>query len=337
MNSPNPAVTPDVAGTGTIRRAIVVLGMHRSGTSAVAGCLQRLGVELGPRLMPATEANRKGYYEHIDVVNLHDRLLMTLGLGWDSVAPWPADWQERDSSHVFRQKLAGMLGRDFGNTPLWGIKDPRLCRLLPWWEPLWPLLGTDPIFLIVVRDPRRVAASLQRRDGISQTKALVLWWQYMLAAERDTRGRQRFFLDFTGFAENWSVSLKPLATVLGEGWLASLSRSRDENQGFLGGFSQTAVPLAINEALWTSGLKSVWDWFKAQCGRVSSGECLGIDDSSAKEWVRDALLGQSESESISDIGIELQNARKLGAWYQAEWNKAADRAAKYKARGSASK
>ena len=164
------------------RRAVVVLGMHRSGTSAVAGCLHRLGVDFGPRLMPATEDNARGYFEHVDIVNLHDRLLLALGGGWDETRPFlPREWPAVDPlTDPYRTELFRLLQRDLSAAPLWGLKDPRLCRLLPWWEPVWAATDTWPLFVIVRRPPSEVAASLARREGFSPAKSYLLWLLHTL-------------------------------------------------------------------------------------------------------------------------------------------------------------
>ena len=128
--------------------------MHRSGTSAVAGCLQRLGVDFGPRLMPATEDNPRGYYEHIDLVNLHDRLLLALGRGWDDTfSVSAAGWRKARLPVATARNPSASCGAIFPAAPLWGLKDPRLCRLLPWWEPLWREMDSEPLFVIVRRPP----------------------------------------------------------------------------------------------------------------------------------------------------------------------------------------
>ena len=172
-----PVAAPLPSKPAPRRRVLVVLGMHRGGTSAVAGMLQRLGVDFGPRLMPANADNPAGYYEHNDVVNLHDRFLGRLGAAWDDPFPpafEPSSWSELAPAPglpTYRQELLSILKRDFSGedgrppAPLWGLKDPRLCLLLPWWEPLWTELDSEPRFILVLRGPEAVAASLGRRDG----------------------------------------------------------------------------------------------------------------------------------------------------------------------------
>src|ERR1700677_613707 len=73
--------------------ALVVLGMHRSGTSALTGMLHHLGVVLGEHLMPATADNPRGYWEHADIVKAHERLMAALGWGWDDIRSLPSGFE----------------------------------------------------------------------------------------------------------------------------------------------------------------------------------------------------------------------------------------------------
>ena len=270
--APPPAAAPR-------RRALVVLGMHRSGTSAVAGVLQRIGVDFGPRLMPATAANERGYYEHIDVVNLHDRLLMALDRGWDSLAPWPPAWWEDEArTGRFRAELLVLLRRDFGAAPLWGVKDPRLCLLLPWWRPLWAVLNTEPVFVIVVRDPREVAVSLRRREGISEQKTWVLWREHLLAAERETRGSARHFLRYEDFLHGWEASLAPLERHLGAAWRGRLAAARRPVAEFLDGSLRRAASPGAGKAALPPWLEDAAGALAAACAPDGQAPPAGLLD-----------------------------------------------------------
>jgi O-antigen biosynthesis protein len=110
-------------------KAVVILGMHRSGTSALCGALHLMGVDFGNRLMPATDANAKGYSEHEEIVRAHDRLLTSLGSYWDDDEPMPPRWVEREITHEVQADLVGIFKRDFAPIHLFGIKDRRMCRL----------------------------------------------------------------------------------------------------------------------------------------------------------------------------------------------------------------
>ena len=337
VESPNTELGGTVAPFSPQRIALVILGMHRSGTSAVAGCVQRAGVEFGPRLMPATDANERGYYEHIDIVNLHDRLLLALDRGWDSTTPWPSRWWE-DEARIgrFRAELLALLQRDFATAPLWSIKDPRLCRLLPWWRPLWSALKTEPVFLIVVRDPREVAVSLARREGISRDKSYFLWLQHLLEAEKETRGCKRCFLNFADFMDDWAAALSPLAMFLGPTWHDRLAGAREANAGFLDSSLRRASAAAEELGRPPSPVEEVSRMLTAAAASDNAGLSSKFD----------ALIGESDptaifgrqplSECLSDLRIELSATRKLARWYEAEWHKSARRALKSESRKKSS-
>src|ERR1700731_3783206 len=121
----------------TDRRAVVVLGMHQSGTSALCGALNLMGVDFGKRLMLPSDANEKGHWEHEEIVRVHDGLLSSLGSSWDDAEPLPSDWLEWKITREVRSQLLWIAERDFAHSSLFGIKDPRMCRLIPLWLPIF--------------------------------------------------------------------------------------------------------------------------------------------------------------------------------------------------------
>ena len=104
------------------RAAVVVLGMHRSGTSALTRVLNRLGVDIGNRLLPPFAGNESGFWEHRDIIETHESLLAELGSSWDDVRPLPEDWWNFAAIAPHRQKLIDIIDRDFRDSPLWGFQ-----------------------------------------------------------------------------------------------------------------------------------------------------------------------------------------------------------------------
>ena len=147
--------------------AVIVLGMHRSGTSAAMYALRQLGVSVGPTdsLMPPTTQNPGGYWEQWPIVKAHERLLNQWGLRWDSDGDLPPDWVPRKETREAQQALAQFVRETFGGQPLWGFKDPRTCRLLPLWQPIFTAQHITPHYLLMTRDPDAVVRSLQRVDA----------------------------------------------------------------------------------------------------------------------------------------------------------------------------
>jgi hypothetical protein len=309
-----PAVAP-----GPQRRAVIVMGMHRSGTSAVAGCLQRLGVDFGPRLMPPTPANPRGFYEHIDIVNLHDRLLLAAGASWSDTGRKAPDWlATADAAGRFRDDLRQILRRDFGAAPLWGVKDPRLCHLLPFWQPLWAELETQPLFVLVLRDPVQVAASLRQRDGFSLGKGYLLWLQHVLAGERATRGCERVFVDFGEFLADWQQALAPVGVVLGKTWPGAAPLDFGEGD-FVDPAVAKRVRLPNEEAPppWVAEIDAV-----LRVGRKTGPDLFAKMDSGRADLDAAQALFGSEAERASDRARELAALQQQARWYEAEWQKA---------------
>jgi hypothetical protein len=191
------------------RKAIVILGMHRSGTSALCGALDLMGVDFGKRLIPASDVNEKGHWEHEEIVRLHDGLLSSLGSCWDDAEPLPFDWLEREITREIGSHLIEILERDFAHSSLFGMKDPRMCRLIPLWLQIFQTLQVEPHFLLVVRHPWEVAESLAKRDRIEHQKSHLLWLEYVLQAEGATRRQKRSFI-------RYEEMLDDPVTVLGE-------------------------------------------------------------------------------------------------------------------------
>jgi len=169
-------VTQPVAADARPARVVAVLGMHRSGTSALAGSLEQHGLFLG-HVSTSNAHNPKGNRESTEVRRLNEDVLRSSGGAWKAppaAVQWSADQQERA-----RRLLADHAGR-----PAWGFKDPRTLLTLAGWQTLVPDLEHAGIF----RHPLRVARSLEQRDGMDREAAVGLWRAYnerLLAAHRD--------------------------------------------------------------------------------------------------------------------------------------------------------
>lgn len=176
-------------------RAILVLGMHRSGTSAVAGALARRGVHLGDELVPAAPDNPYGYFEHAGVVSLHERLLDRLDRSWDDVRPLPEGWVDTHAAREAAVKIEALVSRLDG-AGSWALKDPRMSRLLPLWTASPILQRRQVACLVMLRHPDEVAASLAARDGMPSLQAHVLWLRHVLDAVRASAGVPRTVLAY---------------------------------------------------------------------------------------------------------------------------------------------
>jgi len=154
--------------------------MHRSGTSALTRGLQMLGVYLGNDFLSPQPDNPTGYWEDRNICELNERLLAVFGLKWEDVALIDdARWNEPEVEPL-RAEAVKYLTAQFVNHPLWGFKDPRTIRLLPFWRSVLDRLEVDECYLVVIRNPRSVALSLSQRQGMDAVTAHLLWLVYVV-------------------------------------------------------------------------------------------------------------------------------------------------------------
>ncbi|HEY3645678.1 MAG TPA: glycosyltransferase [Gammaproteobacteria bacterium] len=199
-------------------KMLMVLGMHRSGTSLLAGSCRLLGADLGGRMMDAGQDNVMGFWEHDEIVRIHDEIFERLGFAWDDVRALPDKWWTYPGIQAQRAALKTVLQRDFGQAALGCVKDPRLCRLLPLWQELLKELGWEPLYLLSTREPGEIVASLKSRNGFSPEKSTLLTLRYLLDAEAASRGGKRVTVDYAELLKDWQGTLKPAWSTLGLSW-----------------------------------------------------------------------------------------------------------------------
>ncbi len=173
---------------------LIVLGMHRSGTSTVARLLNMMGAYFAPAelAMLATEYNEKGYWERMDVFGVHEEMFHALGMGWDRVAHFDAQrLAEPEFVAKFRPRIEQIL-LDLDARRPWFVKDPRLNLLLPFWQPLLEV----PVCIYVHRNPIQVAQSLRKREGFPLSLGLALWEQYSLLGLAHSSGMPRLWVSY---------------------------------------------------------------------------------------------------------------------------------------------
>jgi hypothetical protein len=216
------------------RRAIIVLGMHRSGTSALTRVINLCGVDLGSNLMPPIpDSNEKGFWESSDIFQLNELILEELNSSWDDVRNLPDQWWDTDIAERYKKEVLKILKRDFAESKFWGIKDPRLCRLLPKWHNILESMKCEPYFINIVRNPLEVAASLEARDGFPKEKSCQLWINHILESEKATRNSARIYVTYEELISNYSGILSKAEEYFGFNWPVNLEKAGSEIEAFL--------------------------------------------------------------------------------------------------------
>jgi hypothetical protein len=197
------------------QRAVVILGMHRSGTSLVTRGMKALGVELGGDLYPGDLSNPTGHWEDNAILNLNERLLARMERTALSIAPVRTELLKRPEIQALKIEALQTVRARFGNFPLWGFKDPRTARLLSFWQNVLRELGVADCYALVVRNPISVADSLKARYGFALEKSYLLWLEHYLAAYTHTNGKPRIVIDYDALMDDPAAALHRVAERLG--------------------------------------------------------------------------------------------------------------------------
>jgi hypothetical protein len=214
------------------RTALLVVGMHRSGTSAVARMLSFLGAALPEHVM-GTEyrgrrGNETGHWEPERLVDLHDEMLAEVGSHWD-------DWRRFDPTTLgperlshYRSAIAWLIAEEYGDASLFVLKDPRLCRFVPLYEEILGGMGIAPRFVLPHRNPVSVLDSLATRDDMTASYASLIWLRHVLDAEEATRGKPRVFLAYEECLDDWRTVAAMISAAFGLDWPRSVDDAGQE-------------------------------------------------------------------------------------------------------------
>ena len=201
------------AKTAGPRAAYLVLGMHRSGTSAATQLLALAGAHLPDHVMPGDEHNAKGYFEPWRIAVFNDQRLRAGGGAWDDPFSYPyapvpeeADWSAR-ARDLYRE--------EYGKARFPLLKDPRVSLLMPLWRAVLEADGLEIRCVVPIRSPLAVAGSLARRDQFPPVKSVLLWTAYMLAAEAGSRDLPRAFVDYDALLADWRGEVARIETAHG--------------------------------------------------------------------------------------------------------------------------
>jgi len=210
-NTPTTDTAPLVKPT-----CLLVLGMHRSGTSALTRVLNIAGATLPKRMMGADKtSNITGHWEPLALARYHDKLLVELHSSWQ-------DWRPLDISALpikrrneIAQEIREIISFDYNDAALFVLKEPRICRFAPFFIEALQDGNIEVRPVLTFRNPLEVSQSLETRDGIRRVDAALLWLRHALDAEKATRKLKRAILTYDGLLKNWKTSLGKTVKQLG--------------------------------------------------------------------------------------------------------------------------
>jgi len=246
------------ARRGNVAQVLLVLGMHRSGTSALTRVFSLLGADLPKNMLGPNPTNEVGHWESLDLIAIHDDLLATAGSQWDDWRAFNPDWIQSGVAEGFRGKLLGLLKNDFAGSPLFVVKDPRICRFVPLWLDVVERFGADACIVIPVRNPLEVAASLKRRNDFPPAKSYLLWLRHVLDAERATRHLPRAVVPYKDLLDDWRGVITEVTAKTGLHWPRRSDRAELDIDRFLA----DALRHHVADDVRLSARSDIIDWVK---------------------------------------------------------------------------
>jgi hypothetical protein len=199
--------------------ALVIAGMHRSGTSALTRVLNCLGCDLPKTLLPPSpNDNELGFWESRSIMELNEKILASVGSDWIDWTPLNRAWYGSPVAGAFFEQALGVLQSEFGNSRFFIMKDPRTCRLLPFWTEVIEAFGARPAIIVPIRNPLEVAASLNKRNGIDPSYAQLAWLRHVLEAEASSRHLPRVVTRYDDLLAGWQGATDHIAGRLGLFW-----------------------------------------------------------------------------------------------------------------------
>jgi len=272
-------------GKPPLGHAVLVVGMHRSGTSAVASALGALGLLLpqDEDLLGPRRGNDRGHFESLSLMDQSDEILRRLGGSWDDPPPIPVDPVSSDELGPVAGRAAAAFRRafpDLDRAVCW--KDPRTALLLPFWR---QVIDRPLAAVLCIRHPLEVARSLERRNALELPVSLALWERYEHRAIRGLSGLPVYVMAFADAlrqpeawrddVHRWLASLQVRGLVGAAsapspddlGFDPDLRHERVERdaQGALSGRDAADGPLA-SEALVLGSQQGLYEELRGLCG-----------------------------------------------------------------------
>jgi hypothetical protein len=153
--------------------------------------------------MAADADNPAGYWESAVLCEFHERLLHAVGTRWDAFTRLASDRLRSAMSDGLGEECRRVLRTEFGDSPRFVLKDPRMCRFVPFWLRILEVEGIVPAAVLVLRSPGDVARSLAARNEFEPELSLLIWLRHVLDAESDTRAIRRTFVRYHDVLESW--------------------------------------------------------------------------------------------------------------------------------------
>ena len=258
--------------------------MHRSGTSVLTRLLVSLGCDAPQTLMHADDHNARGYWESQKIADFNDAILESAGSAWDDWERFNPDWFASPRAADFRDRAVELLASEYGDSCLLVLKDPRICRLLPFWCDVVAAFDATARIAIPLRDPLEVAESLATRDAIPTSIGALLWLRNVVDAESASRTLPRTFTRYEDVLSDWRAVAARLGRDLKIAWPRQSTRAAVE-------LKEDVAPELRHQRHDDAPTHLVAEWTKTVCGVFDrwTRDQIRDEDVATLDAVRNAL------------------------------------------------
>ena len=218
------------------KRIIAVIGVQRSGTSAITRGLQVLGVNLGDYIPDIKrQDNEKGFFEDLEINALNIAMLNSIGYTWGNPVPPLFDEDSKRVLSVFISIAKDIMRRRLESADLFGFKDTLMALLLPVWKEVFEETGADVSYVIACRNPLSVVKSLQKRDNFDIVKSSYIWLRGMLSSLLYSEGSNRIVVDYDEVMKDPAGQLERISNRLGLKFNSESAAFKEYRDNFLSG------------------------------------------------------------------------------------------------------
>src|SRR5271165_1698648 len=211
-----------IAGASQRRPIVLVLGVHRSGTSLCAHILSALGVDMADDI-GVNFGNARGHWERWEIVEFHDRILGLFNRAYSGAFhdfPLPAAWWADPRVVQIRREITAFLAKRMGDG-CFGFKDPRTARLMPLWQQIFADLKLAPKLVLCLRNPVDVAHSLKARDGLDLEVGACRWVNHIVDFFRYAAAYDYCTIEYEKWFRDRAANVRKLRNFLDLQWQQS--------------------------------------------------------------------------------------------------------------------
>ena len=187
------------------KTCIIILGMHRSGTSALTRLCALAGAELPRTLIRSRSGNKTGHWESEAITAFHDEMLASMDQRWDDFRPVEFTPAQRNQ---YRKQFSDLIERDFGDAAVIVLKEPRMARFAALTLSALDAMGYRVCIMHAVRRPLEVARSLKKRNKIPMVLGALYWLRHVVDIETALQDRPHTVLPYNMVMDDGAGSIR---------------------------------------------------------------------------------------------------------------------------------